>query len=146
MLATYMSSLVVRLLRLLHPPLEWKCRTLSLTSTFFIWVHTTMSVDSVEKSISSHCYPNSHSLLTCIQNRYYAPMYSKALSNKFYKHFSSRSRKMVRTQSVPNKASNADKTFQTTYDIYCCVFLVPNVLSFMLLLTMNSSKGMQSAD
>ena len=132
----------MQLLRLLHPPLDWKCRTLSLTSNFFIWVHITISVDSVEKSISSHCYSNSHSLLTCIQYRYYATMYSKALSNKFCKHFSSRSRKMVATQS----ASNADKTLQTTYDIYCCVRLVPDVLSFMLSLTTNSSKGMQSAD
>ena len=113
MLSTYMSSLVAQLLRLLHPPLDWKCRTLSLTSNFFIWVHITISVDSVEKSISSHCYSYSHSLLTCIHNRYYATMYSKALSNKFYKHFSSRSRKMVETQS----ASNADKTLQRTYDI-----------------------------
>ena len=40
--------------------LDWKCRTLSLTSTFIIWVHITMSVDSVEKSISSHCYSISH--------------------------------------------------------------------------------------
>ena len=137
-----MSSLVAWLLRLLRPLLDWKCRTLSLTSTFFIWVHITMSVDSVEKSISSHCYSNSHSLLTCIQNRYYVTTYSQAWSNKFCKHFSSRSRKMVGTQS----ASNADKALQTTYDIYCCVCLVPNVLSFMLLLTTNGSKGMQSAD
>ena len=71
-LCTYMSSLVVLVLRLLHPPLDRECRTLSLRWTFFIWVHITMSVDSVEKSISFHSYSNSHSLLTCIRNRYYA--------------------------------------------------------------------------
>ena len=113
MLCTYMSSLVVQLLRLLHPPLDWKCRTLSLRSTFFIWVQITMSVDSVEKSISSHCYSKSHSLLTCMRNRYYATTYPKALSNEFCKHVFIALRKMVATQSV----SNADKTLQTTYDI-----------------------------
>ena len=76
-----------------------------------------MFVDSVEKSLSSHCYCNLHSLLA---NMYaiqilcnYVTTYSKALSNEFCKHFSSRSRKMVGTQSAPD----ADKTLQTTYDI-----------------------------
>ena len=120
MLSTYMSSLVAQLLRLLHPPLDWKYRTLSLTSTFFIWVHITMSVDSVEKFISSHCYSNSHSLFTCIRNRYHATTYSKALSNKFYKHFFSRSRKMVRTQSTPTLT----KLFKQpmTYTAVCAWF------------------------
>ena len=113
MLCTYMSSLVAQLLRLLHPPLDWKCRTLSLTLTFFIWVHITMSVDSVEKPISSHCYCNLHSLLallTCL--RYILCNYSKALSNEFCKHVIEL-RKMVATLSILNN----DKTLQRTYDI-----------------------------
>ena len=111
--ATYMSSLVAQLLRLLPPPLEWKCRTLSLTSTFFIWVHITMSVDSVEKSISSHCYSNLHSLLpyTYIYNTDFMQLvqsFVKQILQTFL-----RSRKTVATQSTTNK----DKTWQTTYDI-----------------------------
>ena len=116
MLSTYMSSPVAQLLRLLHPSLDWKWRTLSLRSDFFIRVHITMSVDSVGKSISSHCYSNSHSLLACIQNRYYVTIL-QTLSNEFCKHVIGL-RKMVATLDILNK----DKTLQRTYDmILLCV-------------------------
>ena len=43
----------------------------------------------------------SHSLLTCIQNRYYVTSDVKALSNKFCKHFSSRSKKWYEPKASP---------------------------------------------
>ena len=122
MLSTHMSSLAAQLPRLLHPPLDWKCRT--LRSTFFIWVHITMSIDSVEKSISSRCYSNSHSLLAYMRNRYYATT-PKALSNKFCKHvFIGLRNTVVANQSIPNKDKNLQTTFDITYSydiILMCV-------------------------
>ena len=99
-------------------------RTLSLTLTFFIWVHITMSVDSVEKSISSHWYSNSNSLLTCIQNRYYATVPKLCQTNFVNTSSADQERWYIATQS----ASNTDKNLHRTYDIYCCVCLVLNVI------------------
>ena len=134
MLCTYMSSLVVQLLRLLHPPLDWKCRTLSLRLTFFIWVHITMSVDSVEKSISNHCYSNSQVCLHVYKTDIMRLRTLKHCQTNFAIMSSLQLRKMVATQSIPN----ADKTLQTTYDIILLCVLGTHACTLPILLALRN--------
>ena len=70
--------------------------------------------------------------------------YSKAWSNEFCKHVFIGLRKMVATQSSPNKDKLCKQPM--TVDLILLCVLGSNVLSFMLLLTTNRSRGMQSAD